>query len=352
MKGASPIPITSQSTHRNSVVEALRIVAMFLILALHVNNYSIGEPSTEEAINSPVSTFARCFFETVSLISVNLFVLISGWFSIRFSLKRLSAFIFQSVFIISIIYIIGIAIGKASINEIQLEECLFLTRHGWFIKAYIGLMMFSPILNHYIEHTTKKEFSTLLVCLLIFQTIYSCFFHAAGFIVSGYSTFSFVVLYLLARYIRLYGQRLIDNAAIFSLIAFVGYVAWGYLPVRLGVMRLYYMSIVYTNPFNIALALGCLMLAVQAKPRYNSIINYVAASTFAVYLCHMCNTWSADFYKYLSIYIYNHYSGIEYIAIICGLMLIVFCISILIDQPRKLIWDNISKRLSPTINKK
>lgn len=64
--------------NRNSNIEGLRIIAMFMILMLHVNNFSIGEPTTAEAVDAPIPTLARCVFESISLISVNLFVLISG----------------------------------------------------------------------------------------------------------------------------------------------------------------------------------------------------------------------------------------------------------------------------------
>lgn len=333
---------------RNSNVEALRIVAMFLILMLHVNFFSIGEPSTAEAISYPLPTFARCFFESVALISVNLFVLISGWFSIRFTLRRLGGFVFQTVFIITLIYFIGLINGNAIVNEVQIKECFFMSRYGWFIKAYLGLMIFSPALNFYVEHASRKEFSILLLCFFIFQTLYDCFTNSADFINNGYSTFSFVGLYLLARYVRLYGKDLMDRAGYFCLLAFTGYVAWGYLPVVTGVMRVYYWSLPYTNPFNIAFALGVLLMAVKARPRTNKIVNFVAASTFAVYLCHMCNTWTANMYKELSIEVYNSFSGLKYLGVISAFMILVFVGSILLDQPRKWMWH----KITPPVNKR
>lgn len=333
---------------RNSNIEALRIVAMFLILMIHVNFFSIGKPSTEEAIVKPLSTFSRCFFESISLVGVNLFVLISGWFSIKFTFRRLWAFVFQAVFIITVISLIGVLTGYASVNEIHVKECLFMSEYyGWFIKAYIGLMIFSPMLNYYVANASKKEFEVLLISFFSFQTMYSCFTDGATFIQYGYSTFSFVGLYLLARYIRIYGQTLINRAGIFCLISFVGYVAWGYLTLRFGVMRIFDMSIYYTNPLNIALSLSLLLIVVNRKPCYNKTINYIASSTFAVYLCHMCNTWSANLYREYSIEIFNSFSGVKYLVGITAFMMVVFVISILIDQPRKWIWSFLGRFTPP-----
>lgn len=334
---------------RNSNIEALRIVAMFMILMLHVNFYSLGEPSTEESITNPLPTFGRCFFESISLISVNLFVLISGWFSIKFTLKRLAAFVFQSVYIITTIYLIGLVLGYATIDEKQIKECLFMAWYGWFIRAYIGLMILSPILNYFAEYASKKIFMLVLICFFTFQTFYACFTTSATFIDRGYSTFSFIGLYLLARYVRLYGKAIIKKAELLSIIAFLGYVAWGYLPVRFGVMRIFYMSMWYTNPFNVALAISVLLLAAKMRPHTNKIINYVAASTFTVYLCHMCNTWTAHLYKTVSIGIYNTYSGITYLTAITAFIVTVFIVSIIFDQPRKWLWYKISRATLPPL---
>lgn len=102
------------------------------------------------------------------------------------------------------------------------------------------------------------------------------------------------------------------------------------------------MSLPYTNPANIALALGVLLMTVRLKPKCNQIINWVGASTFAVYLCHMCNTWTATLYKNISLLIYREYSGFMYLCIIFIFMSSVFIFSISYDQFRKLIWKAIT----------
>ncbi len=333
---------------RNSNIEALRIVAMFLILMIHVNVFSIGEPTTEEAINNPLPTFTRCFFESISLISVNLFVLITGWFSILFSIRRLLSFVFQSVFIITLIFALGLYLGYATIDEHQVLECLFMGKYGWFIKAYLGLMILAPALNSFIENASKRNIEVILVTFFSFQALYGCFTTNTDFISCGYSTFSFAGLYLLARYVRLYGKSWIENAGRITIISAIIYVLWGYLPVRLGVMRLYYMSLIYTNPANIAVALGVLLFAVGRKPKYNKIVNWIAASTFAVYLCHMCNTWTADMYKHISRVIYNNFSGVSYLGTITLFMVLVFAISIFIDKPRKWLWSRVVQLPPPS----
>jgi surface polysaccharide O-acyltransferase-like enzyme len=81
---------------------------------------------------------------------------------------------------------------------------------GWFIKAYIGLLILSPILNTFIENTTEKQLRWTIIYFYIFQTLYGWFPGGAQFFEYGYSTMSFIGLYLLARYLRLYKQEVLS----------------------------------------------------------------------------------------------------------------------------------------------
>lgn len=65
---------------RHSGIELLRIVSMFLVLLLHSLYYSLGRPTAEDYVNSGVEMVLRTEFEAISLVCVNVFVMISGWF--------------------------------------------------------------------------------------------------------------------------------------------------------------------------------------------------------------------------------------------------------------------------------
>lgn len=318
---------------------------MFLILMLHANYYSLGKPTQYEMQTFPFQTFARCFFEAISLISVNLFVLISGWFGIKFSLKRLAGFVFQSIFVITVVYAVGLLLGRADLGVGQIADCLFLGEYGWFIKAYLGLYIFSPILNSFVKTVNQRQFLLVLICFYSFQTVYSCLSQGARFIESGYSTFSFCGLYLLAQYIRNYGQSLlVKSGRIFVSSISILVVSSSMTATNVGGGKILQAVLTYTNPFNILASLGLILFVVRLKPRYNRLLNFIAASTFAVYLCHMCNHWSAQLYLQTSQFIFNSFSGTEYLLVISFFMIGVFVISIIIDIPRRMIWHFILHR--------
>lgn len=97
---------------RQSNFELLRIVAMFMVMMLHVNFLALGKPSVEDAGSAPLATFTRILFEVMSVGSVDLFVLISGWFGIKANRKSLFTFIFQVVFVIYSVSIVCLLLNK------------------------------------------------------------------------------------------------------------------------------------------------------------------------------------------------------------------------------------------------
>ena len=76
----------SRPNTRLSNFELLRILAMFLVLIVHCNYRFLGVPTTDEAREFILPTFARVSFQNISIVCVNLFVMISGWFGAKLQL--------------------------------------------------------------------------------------------------------------------------------------------------------------------------------------------------------------------------------------------------------------------------
>lgn len=72
--------------NRRSNIELLIIIAMLLVLILHANSLSNGLPTINDLAN-PISSFARLSIQTLANVAVNVFVLISGWWGVKFSWK-------------------------------------------------------------------------------------------------------------------------------------------------------------------------------------------------------------------------------------------------------------------------
>lgn len=269
---------------RESNFELLRIVAMFLVLIVHADFWALGAPSIDDYNINPLSSATRAIIESCAIVCVNIFICISGWFGIKPSLKGLSTFLFQSIFLLIITYLFTISCGKATLTFSGIRQCLLLSPSLWFVMAYIGLYIISPILNEFSKTADKNQFLRILVLFFIFQTIFGIS-GAAPFIMNGYSVFSFVGLYLLAQYVRKYCLKykniIIIGGGMSLIVNSLGYVIPRFCGFELPIF-----TFSYINPFVIWTSIGILLQFQGIKIKSNKYINWISKSAFAVYIIH------------------------------------------------------------------
>lgn len=213
--------IKERITTRDSNMELLRIVATLLILVVHANYFSQGSPQWECFTQNTYYSIWMVLCQSLSIVCVNLFVLISGWFGIKPRLKGFFNFIFQCLFYSTAIYITALLCEFSDLTIKGIAQVLYATKLGWFIKAYIGLYILSPVLNLFIEHSSKRVYEIVLIVFFIFQSTYG-WLGNAYFFNEGYSTHSFIGLYLLARYIRIYKPRFSQLPKSIDLLTYIG----------------------------------------------------------------------------------------------------------------------------------
>lgn len=333
---------TIDSAKRQTNIEILRIVAMFLVLAVHANFYSLGTPTAATIAENPVGSAIRIVLCVTCCMCVNLFILISGWFSIKPSLRGFAKFAFQCLYFSIGIYAVMLLTGNAQISLLDISRCFYFTSWDWFVKAYIGLYIIAPALNALVDKINKKQLQYFLVSFYLFQTIYSIR-GSAPFIESGYSTFSFIGLYMIGRYLSKYGLPTVYNK---QLIGFT------ILPILL-TSTLYYfdaskdafmfsgMCLSYANPIMIIAASALTILFSRLKVGYNRYINFISASAFAAYLFHYDPHILWDYFCKTSQRIFTDFNGIDCLSLELLFITCVFAISVILDQPRKYFWSKI-----------
>ena len=194
---------------RNSNFELLRLVAMMLVMLVHANYLALGSVTQSELLASPWSATVRIICEQLCIVSVNLFILISGWFGIRPTLTKLASLLFQILFV-GILSVEVCRFVGAPVPSVQLGNLLYFGSSYWFVPSYLILFGLAPMLNTYAEHASKRQFATLLISFYVLQTLFGWLSFDAGHYARGYSALSFIGLYLLAQYIRRYGERLLS----------------------------------------------------------------------------------------------------------------------------------------------
>lgn len=345
---------------RQSNIELLRIISIFLILVTHADFWALGEPTVIEVSNSFLSSFTRIFFESLSIICINIFVLISGWFSIRTSLKSIIKLLFQVYFMLLVIYLIYIILGGDTINVRSLSQCFIVGHEFWFVKAYLGLLILSPVLNAFVNSVSERILRIVLVAFFIYQFVYAWITPGAWFLHYGYSVTSFAGLYLLARYVRLYIiENYSDNtkkwgghfimSKPFYLLVFIGltllnavfYVLGYYLPV-VGI-HLRTMTFAISSPIVIIQSLSLLLFFNNSDIKYNPVINFIAASSFSVYILQ--SSQDAVLYQKVISDVYNNFNGLCCLSVIILVIIGYFIVGILLDQVRKLVWNRIELRI-------
>ena len=325
-------------------MELLRIVAMFLVLVVHADFYSLSMPTPEQVYTSAAPSALKFLIESLSVVCVNCFVLLSGWFGIRPSIKGFGNFIFQCGFFLFGIYAVCLIGGWVQLSVKGIASLfLLIDPYDWFIKAYIGLYILSPVLNAFIEHASRKQLKHTLVLFFVFQTLYGWIASRGAFFMDGYSAISFIGLYLLARYTNLYKPRYSGmgkwrDMSVFLFMALLGAgAAYGLQYFGLpGVYRMY----AYTSPLVITGALFLLLFFSKVKMQ-NRFVNWVGASSFAAYLLHANPNIGESYFKPWVVRIYESLDGIVCIVAIFIFLVLVFVAAVLIDQFRLLLWKKV-----------
>ena len=194
---------------RESGMELLRIIAMLMVMFVHADFLAMGAPNSTDIVNNVADASVRVWIQTLTMCCVDIFVLISGWFSINPKIKSVSAFLFQCLFFYFGIYMVLMLLGQTSLSVKGIKICIVATKLNWFIKSYLFLYILSPVLNTYVQQVDRKTQRNVLLAFYSMLFVYGWLFDATYDIANGCSTLSFIGLYLTARYIRVFQPKLV-----------------------------------------------------------------------------------------------------------------------------------------------
>lgn len=277
------------------------------------------------------------FTESFSVIAVNVFVLLTGWYGIKPRTSRLIEFLFQVLFF-GIICMCCEWFLTGSKPPRIFHTIFALTPTYWFVKAYLALYIISPVLNTFVEHSPRQQFKYVLIAFFAFQSLFSWVFKGAVWIEFGYSLPSFAGLYLLARYIRIYKPTFTQFHLKTDFLFYICFVLFN------TIMALVFLQIgreswffVYTSPFVIVEAVYFLLFFSKLSLKSN-IINWVAISAFSIYLTHT-NEYLGKYYINIIFKWFNECSTVSFVANVTVLIVGVFISSVLVDKVRIFLWN-------------
>jgi surface polysaccharide O-acyltransferase-like enzyme len=280
---------------RNSNIELLRIFSMLFIVIYHCLGRSLGTNPDWEFLRMPIISVLH--------IGVICFVLISGYWGIRFSLKGFFKLIIQCSFYSILIYLVYILLNPEIYSLKGLIKSAIPVQ-WWFINIYLCLYLLIPIINIPLKTSTTKK-KIIFICFL---GVISFVFQYVPSLSNGKNPVNFILIYYIGDFIRynlkispnLGVKRLLIIYGLFNILLFSSLLLLSDIPLVRKV--LFHLTFPY-NSIGLIFNAICFFLIFCKLEIKSKVINWIAISILPVYLLHEN--------KYIGSYLYKFVNGMQ-----------------------------------------
>ena len=318
---------------RNSSIELLRIISIVGVVILHYNNINWGRGFNYVNENS-INSNAMHLLECISIVSVNVFILISGYFLIKSekrSLVKPIRLIVQVIFFVTTFYVITIIKDKSVFSISGLIRIIPSTL--WYLSVYIALYLVSPFINKLLNSISNENRKLLLLLMFILFSVeptlvdllnsvsgesynYLSFISLMGSD-AGYSIVNFILVYIIGALIRQNEESLIQIRVIRLIL---------YYLLSLLMNFLFYLligdcALNYSNPLVVIQSALVFMIALRIRMKNNRIINLLSKAAFTAYIIHVF------FFDYFDIQAYVNRPLLIYLSHTFATALIIYAVS-------------------------
>ena len=353
---------------RNASFELLRIVAMLMILCLHYNSHA--EVLLELGIPASGVQIYATIIEAICIPGLNTYVLLSGFFLSKGKVRpsRIVTLICQVYFYTILISIAMMLVGTYSVASedsfYRIVQYLFpiSSEHYWFITAYIIMYVLAPVMNAATESLTRKQMKTVIIGLLIWFSIVKSFVPVM-FVTDhhGYDYGWFIVLYLIAAYIRKYDVVLFYDAKRSAAVFLVSVAIIAAMSIGLYYVNLYRGGFLYYSGvpidlnfiFTLTGSLGLFSFFRfyrMRESKFADVVRFAAPFTFGVYLLHM-HIEIKDRWVLWFEHIFGEVPGDSVVLFAwhqLRCIIIVFIAGVFVDWIRKMIFDYVGRVMKDT----
>ena len=281
---ANTIP-NGKRTARNANHEMLRLIAIYMIVFIHANMYlgkfcqGAGWSFFNGLVNGVCNTGVSCF------------ILISGYYGVRFDIRKLvkmeCMMITLSLLETGLMYIFApesLGGGSALLEQLVKSVFPFITRKYWFYSCYVCLLLFSGYLDKLIKALDRETFRNLLLLMAGLFSVLPTVFYFELVPDNGKGLVQMIMIYLIGRYIRMYRDvRLpqVKAVSLFLLLWIVNGISHEH-PVALGSMSHHLCK--DNSITNIVMAVILFYLFKEVRIRKGArMINRIASQVFAVF---------------------------------------------------------------------
>jgi|WetSurMetagenome_2_1015567.scaffolds.fasta_scaffold00406_26 surface polysaccharide O-acyltransferase-like enzyme len=261
---------------RESNFELLRIFSMFYIVTYHFIVYAIkpGSPGLDYLMN-PLTNVLH--------IGVICFVLISGYWGIKFSLKSFTKLFIQCSFYSILIYLTFSLINPEQYNLKDLIQSV-LPFQWWYIQIYLCFYLLTPVINIPLKTNSVQKKVVYIVILGIVSFVFGQFIPGLS---DGKNCVNFIFIYYIGDYLRtclkLKPKRILLYYVIFNLVLFFCSMLF---QKNTQPGNLLYRFIFPYNSVGLIFNAILLFLFFSKLTIKSKTINWIAASMLPVYMIH------------------------------------------------------------------
>ena len=333
---------------RNSSIELLKIISMFLIIISHwvqtfyYDNSYVDYDDYILPLGSPTDDISMLILSSMKYFGVignSIFLISSIWFLIdkdSINIRRMAILEINILLMsICVLFSFGILSNKSIATDLIVRSFFpTLLSNNWFITCYFLLYFVHPFLNCVINNTPRQNFKYLCISLFllygVFQMLIDEIFFSSKLIVwmSIYLCVGYVKKYKIEETIGKYGKIgivLFSLLCIVILIEIVNYLGIVYPSISLSLFK-------WDKDYNVFVILfGFFVFTIVKKHSFNfTIINRISAVLFLVYVLH--ENILIRYYLRPSIlqYLYQTGNYNNHIVMVIILSIITFVLSVIV----------------------
>lgn len=274
--------------NRQSNFELLKVFSIIMVLILHYFNGGMGGAMDNVSKGSPNYYFMH-LLESISIIAVNCFVLVTGYFmaqkqraDLRKAIDLIVLTVFYGVVLYAVFVITRIVSGQSWFGIKAIAQAVIPFYDAkWFVASYIAIYLLSPFINKGLNLLTKPQFKQYLIIVILLFSVIPTVFPIISYNDKGYGILSFVMLYSIGSYLKLHFSSTQNK--------------WSYLFIYAGATTVTFLLGIYLGEgsvgwnyntiFNLASAVSLFLFFSKLKMN-SKLINYLATFTFPVYIIH------------------------------------------------------------------
>lgn len=315
----------TNSNNRESSFELIRILAQFFIVFYHIFLFFIY-PTTSEPFHKAIWLPLH--------IGVILFILISGYFGIKASIKGFVKLLGMMTVLYVPLEITNIIINGGDKKEI-ISVLLFISATPfWFMRTYIFLYLLSPIINTYLKDVTFLKRIYLIIVLGLISNYVGTIGQDPS-LLDGKNIVTFLFLYTIGNTLHHYE---LNWKKIPSFWYGISFIALNIILVStFSVFTGRFFDIIFHRVFFSYCSFGLLINSILFFMWIGGItfkskfINYIAKSSLSIYMIHGANLIFLPIIGPSSLYLLSHCNNELEIFISMFLLttlIVIFCIII------------------------